>query len=70
MKVICVDNLEGGKPNKDLTIGKAYDVIPSSESRHGIICITNNRGQHTYYYQKMFKTIGRIREEKLNELGI
>jgi hypothetical protein len=74
MKVVCVDVYEGGRPNKDLTLGKTYLVISTHQDPKKkaiqLIAIKNDKGNSTYYYKTMFRTIDEIREEKLNQLGV
>lgn len=66
-KVVCVDTHEGGRPNKDLTLGKIYETYITSDTKHLVI---NDCGHHKYYQRRMFKTFQEIRNDKLNEIGI
>ena len=66
MKVLCVHDYNA--PDV-VTIGKWYEVV-----RKGIIgynyLIIDNLGGTVWVDLNNFKTMGQVREEKLNELGL
>ena len=68
MKVVCIDNKNGGDY---LTIGKLYEVqqrVSSLDSEY--YYITNDRGEKmSLYWTHQFKLLEDIRDMKLREMG-
>jgi len=79
MKVICISVNDPSGKSKGygfITIGKCYDVLSEDvyDVRSEIVIpeyqIINDNGDLTKYPQQCFKSVWKIREEKLKELGI
>jgi hypothetical protein len=74
MKVVCVNNgsMDGAMDSSvNLTPGKIYDVCGErvSPDDHAFR-IVNDIGKIGNYYYGRFKMIDKVREEKLEKLGI
>ncbi len=67
MKVVCINNLSGGRPC-ELAIGKVYEVLRQETNYY--LLTDNNIGSRYYYRKSFFTTIDEIRDKKLNDLGI
>ena len=67
MKVICIDSGDFDF----LTIGKSYEVVQTIEySIPAIYQVINDSDQLAWYSDYWLKSVEKIREQKLNELGI
>jgi hypothetical protein len=64
MKVKCINNNECDYIYY-LTIGKIYDVIYESIYDYKI---TNDDGYENKYHKELFKSLSKIRIEKINKL--
>lgn len=74
MKYVCIENIDHGFAY-DITIGKIYDVIDSHEMTTSLsdttyYIIIDDDGDKKYIKSHLFEYIDKIREEKLNNLGI
>lgn len=73
MRVICIHNRRD-IDNKDLnflTIGNYYDVAQTIEySIPAVYQIIDDSGQLSWYSEYYLKSVEKIRESKLKELGI
>lgn len=71
MKVICVDNKYVGL---SITVGKWYELanqeIFIEQFKDNTYIIYDDRCRWVKLNQKYFKTLEKLREDKLNELGL
>ena len=63
MKVVCIENIE----SLYFTKGKLYDVYRETEQFYEL---KNDKTHISLFRKEHFKDIRKIRDEKLNELGI
>jgi len=65
MKVVCIDNL---CYEKELTYGKVYDVISTSERRFSPYKVLNDLGEVYSFDDRRFITLEEWREMQLKKI--
>ena len=71
MKIICIDNYNPNLPDLKnlLTIGNTYET-DTSKSCGIFYLIVNDNGDEMFINKSRFVFMYKIREDKLNQLGI